>query len=59
MDTAQIARELLDAYDHGGTIASIVERDRGFGWDEGYDVAAEIVKLRRAVRAASAAAAAR
>ncbi len=47
MDKARIAAELLDALDHGGTIASVVERNPGFGWDEGYEVAAEIAKLRR------------
>jgi 2-keto-4-pentenoate hydratase len=48
MNTAQIAKELLDALDSGGTIPSIVARDPGFGWDQGYQVAAELVKLRRA-----------
>ena len=43
-----IAGELLDAYDGGRTIASVVDRNPGFDWDEGYDVAAHIVKLRRA-----------
>ena len=46
--TTRIARELLDALDTGGTIPSIVARDPGFGWPEGYAVAAELVKLRRA-----------
>jgi 2-oxo-3-hexenedioate decarboxylase len=48
MDTTRIARELLDALDSGGTIQSVVERNPGFGWDQGYAVAAEILKLRRA-----------
>jgi 2-keto-4-pentenoate hydratase len=48
MNSQEIARELLDALDHGGTIPSIVARDPGFGWPEGYAVAAEILKLRRA-----------
>ena len=48
MNSAQIAEELLDALDRGGTIPSIVARDPGFGWDRGYQVAAELVKLRRA-----------
>lgn len=39
---------MLDALDRGGTIPSIVARDPGFGWNEGYAVAAELVKLRRA-----------
>jgi 2-oxo-3-hexenedioate decarboxylase len=48
MDTARLARELLAALDGGSTIPSIVARDPGFGWDEGYRVAAELLKLRRA-----------
>jgi 2-keto-4-pentenoate hydratase len=48
MNPAQIARELLDALDHGGTIPSIVARDPGFGWPQGYAVAAELLQLRRA-----------
>lgn len=48
MDTARIARELIDALDNGATIPSAVERNPGFGWDEGYAVAAEILRLRRA-----------
>jgi 2-oxo-3-hexenedioate decarboxylase len=43
-----IARELLDALDRGATIPSVAGRHPGFGWDEAYAVAAEIVKLRRA-----------
>ncbi|HXF67656.1 MAG TPA: fumarylacetoacetate hydrolase family protein [Burkholderiales bacterium] len=45
---AAIAAELLDALDNGKTVRSIVERYPDFGWDEGYAVAAEIVRLRRA-----------
>lgn len=48
MDTKRIARELLDALDRGGTLPSIVERVAGFGWDQGYAVAAAILRLRRA-----------
>ena len=48
MDAACIARELLHALDSGSTIPSIVARNPGFGWDEGYRVAAELIKLRRA-----------
>jgi len=48
MNIEKIARELLDALDRGGTIPSVVKRNPGFGWDEGYAVAAEILKLRRA-----------
>ena len=43
-----IAGELLDALDQGGTVPSIVERNPGFGWDQGYAVAAELLKRRRA-----------
>ena len=46
--TQDFAHELLQALDQGRTILSIVERNPGFGWDEGYTVAAEILKLRRA-----------
>jgi 2-oxo-3-hexenedioate decarboxylase len=46
--TQEIARELLAALDRGGTIPSIVAREPGFGWDQGYLVAAELLKLRRA-----------
>ena len=48
MNIQVIARELLDALDQGGTIPSLVERIPGFGWDQGYQVAATILKLRRA-----------
>jgi 2-oxo-3-hexenedioate decarboxylase len=48
MDTTQIAGELLDAYDRGRAIPSVVDRTPGFDWDEAYAVAAEIVKMRRA-----------
>jgi 2-keto-4-pentenoate hydratase len=48
MNTVQIAKELLDALDRGGTIPSIVARDPGFDWPQGYAVAAELLKLRRA-----------
>src|SRR5262245_21992627 len=48
MNTKQIAEELLAAFDRGGTISSIVARHSGFGWDEGYAVLAEILRLRRA-----------
>ncbi len=47
-DIQLIARELLDAYDHGKPIPSISEGNPGFDWSAAYDVAAEIVKLRRA-----------
>lgn len=43
-----IAAELLDALDHGKTIPSVAERNPGFGWDQGYDIAAEILRMRRA-----------
>jgi 2-oxo-3-hexenedioate decarboxylase len=48
MNIQIIAREMLNALDQGGTIPSIVERDPGFGWEQGYAVAAELLKLRRA-----------
>ncbi len=48
MDIQKISRELLDAFDHGGTVASVVERHPGFGWDEGYRIAAEVSRMRRA-----------
>jgi 2-oxo-3-hexenedioate decarboxylase len=48
MNIQVITRELLDALDQGGTIPSVVERNPGFGWEHGYAVAAEILKLRRA-----------
>jgi 2-keto-4-pentenoate hydratase len=48
MNTLPVAKELLDALDRGGTIPSIVGRDPKFGWEAGYEVAAELLKLRRA-----------
>jgi len=48
MNIQVIARKLLNALDQGGTIPSIVERNPGFGWEQGYEVATEILKLRRA-----------
>ena len=48
LDIQNLARALLGALDAGGTIPSIVERIPGFGWDQGYQVAAEILRLRRA-----------
>jgi 2-keto-4-pentenoate hydratase len=47
MDAGKVARELLDALDRGGTIPSIVARDPGFDWPQGYAVAAELLRLRR------------
>jgi 2-keto-4-pentenoate hydratase len=43
-----ISSELLEALDNGRTIPSIVERNPGFGWDDGYRIAAEILRMRRA-----------
>ena len=43
-----ISSELLTALDNGRTIPSIVERNPGFGWEDGYRVAAEILRMRRA-----------
>lgn len=48
MDIAGIARELLVALDNGQLIPPIAEHEPGFGWEEAYAVAAELVKLRRA-----------
>jgi len=48
MNKQELAAELLDALDRGRTIPSVAKRSPGFGWDEGYEVAAEIVTLRRA-----------
>ena len=48
LDTRAVAKELLDALDRGGTIESIVERHPGFDWEDGYDVAAEILAARQA-----------
>ena len=48
MTIRTFAGELLHALDRGGTVPSIVARDPGFGWDEAYAVAAEILRLRRA-----------
>lgn len=44
----RIATDLLRALDQGRLINSIVEHDPEFGWEQGYDVAGEIVRLRRA-----------
>lgn len=43
-----IATELLRALDEGKTLSSVAASHEGFGWEEAYRVAAEIVKLRRA-----------
>jgi 2-oxo-3-hexenedioate decarboxylase len=48
MHIESIARELLEALDRGRTIASIVERSPGFGWEQGYQVGAALLKMRRA-----------
>ncbi len=48
MNIQTIARELLDALDSGGTIPSVVERNPGLGWEQGYQVGAALLKLRRA-----------
>ena len=47
-DHTEIAAELLRALDGGEIVSSIVGREPGFGWEEAYGVAAELVKLRRA-----------
>ena len=48
MNTKRIAQELLAALDAGSTIPSIAAREWPFGWDEGYAVSAELLRLRRA-----------
>lgn len=47
MDTQAIAKELLDALDHGRTIPSVAERHAAFGWDDGYRVAAALHELKQ------------
>src|SRR5512140_3624501 len=47
-DAPAVARELLDAYDHGRLVPTIAGREPGFDRNAAYDVAAEIVELRRA-----------
>ena len=47
-DIQLIAREILDAYDHGAVLPSPTAHDPDFDWDAAYDIAAEIVRLRRA-----------
>jgi 2-oxo-3-hexenedioate decarboxylase len=48
MSIPGIAQELLDALDRGATIASVVARNPGFAWKDGYQVAAALLMLRRA-----------
>jgi 2-oxo-3-hexenedioate decarboxylase len=48
MNKETVARELLAALDEGALLPSIAQYDPAFGWDEAYDVAAEIAALRRA-----------
>jgi 2-oxo-3-hexenedioate decarboxylase len=47
-DAQVLAREFLDAWDHGKLIGSVRARHPDFDWPAAYDVAAEIVALRRA-----------
>ena len=47
-DIQTTARELLDAYDGGRLTPTPSSRNAAFDWNAAYDVAAEIVKLRRA-----------
>jgi len=47
LDTEAIAKELLDALDHGGTLRAVVERHPGFEWDNGYEVAAALLARRQ------------
>jgi 2-keto-4-pentenoate hydratase len=44
----EIATALLEALDHGKTLASIVDADQSFDWDAAYEVAAELLRRRRA-----------
>jgi 2-oxo-3-hexenedioate decarboxylase len=48
VSAAAFARELLDAFDAGATVPSVAARWPGMGWPEGYQIAAELVRLRRA-----------
>ena len=48
VDIESISRELLAALDAGGTVESVAGRHPGFGWDEGYAVAALLLEMRRA-----------
>jgi 2-keto-4-pentenoate hydratase len=47
-DIKLIARELLEAYDHGTLIPTPTAREPAFNWGDAYDAAAEMVRLRRA-----------
>lgn len=47
LDTRALAKELLDALDRGRTIASVAERYPGFDWNDGYEIAADILELRQ------------
>jgi 2-keto-4-pentenoate hydratase len=46
MRVDEIARELLDALDRAGSIQSIAGRYPGFGWEDGYRIAAELCRRR-------------
>lgn len=47
LDTQAVARELLDALDQGATVASVAERYPGFDWEDGYEIAADILEIRK------------
>jgi len=47
LDTRAVAKELLDALDQGGTVASVAERYPGFHWENGYEIAADILEIRK------------
>ncbi len=47
MDTRALAKELLDALDQGGTVPSVAERYPGFDWEDGYEIAADILEIRQ------------
>jgi 2-keto-4-pentenoate hydratase len=42
-----IVNELMDAFDRGTVIPSIIQRNPHFDWDAAYRVAADIVRMRR------------
>ena len=48
LEVEEVAGELLNAFDCGGTLQSIAERHPGFDWEDGYRIAAELCRRRRA-----------
>ena len=47
LDTRAVAKELLDALDQGGTVPSVAARYPGFDWEDGYEIAADILEIRQ------------